>query len=567
MKRRVLSQICIVMSLLSFQLGYAKEHPEGSGADYSVSAATGTFPLATTTQDDCEKKDQCFVFSYKGYQVSTDGKKVTLTFRIKTNCNRDLSCVAFELPAGCAARATGTTKFRYYTSITNNPFRSIKFENWGRSGCKNGDEDVFSYTITKSDFDKLTTIRVQAKAGYVVGKATFDKDCHTPKCLVSAAAITNIKYTVAGQTYTPTSGTLSSVLEGAIQPGKAVKICFTVPASAGYKTYSLVSYTAPYATFVIAAAHLQKVFDYKTVTVGPEGGDVCLEVKVPNCFFQVDFVKGCIIEKLGPADTNPNNFYGVQDRLIAFATNGTVACVPDETVGNEGCTPGYWKQPQHFGNWAPSVPTGTNATKFFDVFTVCDVAGKNGSYQGIPANLTLLEALHLNGGGFYALARHAAAAYLSATHPEVDYSIKTNDIIIGVVRAFRTGNLYIKTKLEDANEKGCPLKRSEWTTNSSIQAADIAEVQTNQQIKPLTAYPNPANNRTVVQFALNKSESFTVSLYDRHGKQVKQLKTGVSKAGELVQVNVESNGLADGFYLVRLATKSEMQTVKLIFQK
>lgn len=105
-----------------------------------------------------------------------------------------------------------------------------------------------------------------------------------------------------------------------------------------------------------------------------------MEINVPNCYFQVDFVKGCIIERFGPAGTA--NFYSKQKRLIQAAQGGTVACVPEEELGAEGCTPGYWKQEHHFGNWAPYFPTGANATKFFHVFLACNLNNNNCKYQG-----------------------------------------------------------------------------------------------------------------------------------------------------------------------------------------
>jgi len=67
--------------------------------------------------------------------------------------------------------------------------------------------------------------------------------------------------------------------------------------------------------------------------------------------------------------------------------------------GFEGCTPGYWKQPQHFDSWpSPYVP----GMAFEDVFD--DVFGSS----------TLLDALKFKGGGLQALGRHTVAALLNA---------------------------------------------------------------------------------------------------------------------------------------------------------
>jgi hypothetical protein len=81
---------------------------------------------------------------------------------------------------------------------------------------------------------------------------------------------------------------------------------------------------------------------------------------------------------------------------------------PDLLFTCSGRTPGYWKQPQWFGQWpAPScVPNGNNATKFDLVF------GAVGGYPG----KTLLDVLELPGNsmGRDALARHIVAALLNA---------------------------------------------------------------------------------------------------------------------------------------------------------
>lgn len=544
MKRNLLPLLTFIVGFLLMPFSYAKELP-------NINNSSGVL-------QNCEITNQCFVFSYNGYVVSPDGQQVTITFTIKTNCNRDLSYAAFQLPASAAATATGTPLFKYTTEITSNPFSSIKFEGAGINGYKNGVSDVFKYVMSKAAFDQLTTIKVQAKAGTYIGYATFDKNCNIPDCVVGRAP-TNVTYVVNGVTF--------SSLQNAVQQGVPVKVCFNVLVSTGYNTYSLVSYKAPNAVFSIADAYLQEVFDYETITVGPQGGsNICLEVNVPNCFYQVDFVKGCIITKF-PAVNYPTGFYAEPpSRLLAHTEGGTVPCVPTETLGDEGCTPGYWKQEQHFGNWAPSIPTGTNATKFFDVFTVCDQFN-NCSYQGLPADLTLLEALNLNGGDFYALARHAASAYLNSTNDDVDFGLSKNDIIVGVVNAFKTGNLDIKATLEQANEKNCPLARSLETTitSSSTLAAEEQGLATpnKQQKIYLTAFLNPSSNIAVVNFRLNKTENYTVNLYDIQGRMVRQLKTGTAKAGELNQVNVEGKA-GSGLYLVKLATKSASKTIKLV---
>lgn len=122
-------------------------------------------------------------------------------------------------------------------------------------------------------------------------------------------------------TYTTGSGTFSS-MTGHVAPGDHLVVSFTVPANCSV-VLSLVSYQAPAATFDPATASQQTVFDSKDgVSFGP--GDHSLAVNIPACFFQVDFVRGTVIQHLGPKGSN--NFYDKQDRLISFGRGGTTAC-------------------------------------------------------------------------------------------------------------------------------------------------------------------------------------------------------------------------------------------------
>ncbi len=115
-------------------------------------------------------------------------------------------------------------------------------------------------------------------------------------------------------------------------------------------------------------------------------------------------------------------------------------CCGEEEVGGEGCTPGYWKQSQHFGNWE-----GYTQNQDFD-----SVFGVN----LFNPSITLLQALQRRGGGVNRLARHGAAALLSASSSGVFYPYTVAEVIAMV----QAGDA---DSLEDANELGCPLARAE----------------------------------------------------------------------------------------------------------
>lgn len=121
-------------------------------------------------------------------------------------------------------------------------------------------------------------------------------------------------------------------------------------------------------------------------------------------------------------------------------------CPPPPPPGDEGCTPGFWKQSQHFDSW---VGYGRNQ-KFETVFAV-----------NVPGDPTLLEALKAQGGGINALERHAVAALLNASSPDVDYPRTAAQVKAKVKSAIESGDPArierTKDRLEGFNELGCPL--------------------------------------------------------------------------------------------------------------
>lgn len=117
---------------------------------------------------------------------------------------------------------------------------------------------------------------------------------------------------------------------------------------------------------------------------------------------------------------------------------------PPEAGPPGGCTPGYWRQPHHFDSWHVYSPT--------DDFEV--IFGVNASFN--PH--TLHDAVTLGGGGERALARHAVAAILNASHPDFTFAYTVGDIITGVQHAYATGQFEpFKDLLDRANNTGCPL--------------------------------------------------------------------------------------------------------------
>ncbi|MGH8469757.1 MAG: hypothetical protein ACREVY_12490 [Gammaproteobacteria bacterium] len=111
----------------------------------------------------------------------------------------------------------------------------------------------------------------------------------------------------------------------------------------------------------------------------------------------------------------------------------------------QGCTPGYWKQSQHFDSWtSPYTPSSLFSAVFENAFP----------------GMTLLQVLEQGGGGLTALGRHTVAALLNAASPDVSYDLTVSEVIAQFNQTFPgTNTAYedLKNTFEGFNEQGCPL--------------------------------------------------------------------------------------------------------------
>lgn len=89
-------------------------------------------------------------------------------------------------------------------------------------------------------------------------------------------------------------------------------------------------------------------------------------------------------------------------------TDSASASVVVKPPAGTGCTPGFWKQSQHFYAWVGFTTTTKFSTVFGRVITI-KVDNKN------VTDPTLLQALGAQGGGINALARFAVNGLLNAT--------------------------------------------------------------------------------------------------------------------------------------------------------
>ena len=131
--------------------------------------------------------------------------------------------------------------------------------------------------------------------------------------------------------------------------------------------------------------------------------------------------------------------------LTGGGDRAQAACPPPPPPPcDEGCTPGYWKQEQHFDSWtAPYDPTGSLFEDYFD--------------NAFP-DMTLMEVLWQGGGGLNALGRHTVAALLNAASADVSYALSESEVIDAFNAVYPGGDYEaLKNRFAAENERGCPL--------------------------------------------------------------------------------------------------------------
>jgi hypothetical protein len=138
--------------------------------------------------------------------------------------------------------------------------------------------------------------------------------------------------------------------------------------------------------------------------------------------------------------------------------------VPVPCYGNEGLTPGFWKNKGVKVGW-PS-PYTTDLTLEEAGFIIPDGSMTDNDKRPVYLDNTLLEALKYKGGEDLSgmaqnLLRAATAALLNAAHPEVNYPLSVDDVINRVNDAL-TEDRNSMEALKDEFDGYNNLKADEW---------------------------------------------------------------------------------------------------------
>jgi len=148
------------------------------------------------------------------------------------------------------------------------------------------------------------------------------------------------------------------------------------------------------------------------------------------------------------------------DVIIVKFYHSEVDAPPPPPPG-KGCTPGYWKQSQHFDSW---VPTGLNPTDLVStVFSNGSLYTLNGKQMG---NYKLVEALAFKGGNGLTgaaqiLLRAGVAAELNAKYPGMGYPWTAAAVVTAVNSALASADrgtmILLASRMDELNNLGCIL--------------------------------------------------------------------------------------------------------------
>lgn len=146
---------------------------------------------------------------------------------------------------------------------------------------------------------------------------------------------------------------------------------------------------------------------------------------------------------------------------VTASASTTVRCQPPGPYA--GCTPGFWKQRQHFQFWTAPYTTSTTIQSVFS-----NAAGYVTAKGSKPIGpMTLLEGLSLQGGSTIGgaveiLMRAAIAGLLNAASPDVNYYQSVASHIAAVNAALASGDratiLGVAGGIDFENNRGCTAK-------------------------------------------------------------------------------------------------------------
>jgi hypothetical protein len=192
-----------------------------------------------------------------------------------------------------------------------------------------------------------------------------------------------------------------------------------------------------------------------------------------------------------------------------------------------------------------------------------------------------LEALELEGGGIYNLARQSVAALLNICSDEVDYGYPGGEegLIADVNAAYENGTAgEFAEELAALNNSNCPLEGTSATTaNLSMETTEKTSepIITDEPVTEQTlveeegfrSYPVPFRETLNIEYQFEYTSDVAIQLFNWHGQLVRTYKDAKASKGKVTILNSDFRVMPNQVYIVKLTTDRDTFVKRVISDK
>ncbi len=153
-----------------------------------------------------------------------------------------------------------------------------------------------------------------------------------------------------------------------------------------------------------------------------------------------------------------------------------------------------------------------------------------------------------NGGYGSHTSQHSSIAH---------FGLGEHEIVDSLIVTWPGGGQHVFTDLT-VNQMICISENGTFT--------DTEEPISQKEVMQLSAFPNPFNNQTQIQFYLPHRDQIKIDIYDAIGRKIESINPKWYEAGKH-QIEWKNNRSNDTWYFIQVQTKDEMASLKLIYTK
>jgi uncharacterized repeat protein (TIGR01451 family) len=327
---------------------------------------------------------------------------------------------------------------------------------------ENGTTVTYTYNVTNTGSTNLTNVSITDNTAVTPNPITSGQTLNVSesKTFTATAVLTTNTTNTATATGNPNVNGVQLSSQVSAQATAFVRVIHPnisltkTPSSTQVASGSTVTYTYNVTNTGDVILNNVDITDNTAVTPNPVTSGQTLNVSEMKTFTATAVIT---TNTTNIATTNGTDQTGAKVTATATAT----VTVPP-VVGNQGCTPGFWKNnalKHGASQWpAPFTPTETLATAGFANATVVDLG-----------NTTLLQALQFQGGSGLGgaeqiLLRAAVSSLLNSASTGVKFPLTTSQVLSEVNAALATQNrdtiLALASQLDQDNNLGCPLSQN-----------------------------------------------------------------------------------------------------------